>query len=163
VSALGRTGGSVAIPTLRAALSDPDPGVRALAATALGGLKANAAVGDLFAALDHKVTEAARSIGMLCLGAECDRLAQKLGQVTLDVAVAGLEPALLRPAEDVNDEVKIQIVGRVRELGTADANHFLRGVQTKWPARKSPRVKQAIDQAVFATSASPGGSSGGIQ
>jgi HEAT repeat protein len=158
VAALGKTGGPVAVSALRAALSDPDPTVRSLAATGLGDLKANAAVGDLFAALDHRVTESARSIGFLCLGQECDRLAQKLGQVTFDVAVSGLEPALLRPAADVNDEVKIQIVARLRELGTAEVNHFLRGVQARWPARQSPRVKQAIDQAVFATSASPGAS-----
>jgi hypothetical protein len=64
---------------------------------------------------------------------------------------------LLRGVKDVDDETKIKIVGRVRELGTAEANQFLKDVQTKWPAKTSPRVKQAIDQAVIATSGSPGG------
>jgi hypothetical protein len=32
----------------------------------------------------------------------------------------------------------------------------LKDVQTKWPAKSSPRVKQAIDQAVIATGSSPG-------
>ncbi len=163
VVALGRTRGPAAIGALRAALSDPDVAVRGLSATGLGGLKANVAVGDLFVALDHKVNEAARSIGQLCLGNECDRLASKIGLVTFDVATSGLEPALLRPEEDVNDEVKVKIVGRVRELGTAEANRFLTGVQSKWPPRRSPRVKQALDQAVLATSASPGSSSGSMQ
>ena len=47
-------------------------------------------------------------------------------------------------------------VARVRELGTGEANRFLREVQGKWPKKGSSRVKQAIDQAVLATSGSPG-------
>ena len=64
---------------LRAALSDPDPGVRGLSATGLGSMKAKDAVADLFVALDHKVDEAAASIGQLCAGAECDQLAASSG------------------------------------------------------------------------------------
>jgi hypothetical protein len=51
----------------------------------------------------------------------------------------------------------------VRELGTGEANRFLRDVQAKWPKNWSARVRQAIDQAVLATAASPGASSGGSQ
>jgi hypothetical protein len=47
-------------------------------------------------------------------------------------------------------------VGRVRELGTGESNRFLRSVQGKWPRDWSQRVKQSIDQAVIATSGSPG-------
>jgi hypothetical protein len=63
---------------------------------------------------------------------------------------------LLRGAKDVDDDTKIKIVGRVRELGTGQANQFLKDVQQKWPPKTSPKVKQAIDQAVIATSGSPG-------
>ncbi len=156
VEALGKTHGAVAIKALRAALSDPDEGIRGLSATALGEMKAKEAVGDLFVALDHKVEEAAASIGQLCEPSDCERLAGKLGNVPFDVMTGGLDQVLLRGAKDVDDETKIKIVGRVRELGTAEANQFLKDVQIKWPAKSSPRVKQAIDQAVIATSGSPG-------
>jgi HEAT repeat protein len=158
VEALGKTRGALAIKTLRAALSDPDDGVRGRSATALGEMKAKEAVGDLFLALDHKVEEAAASIGQLCEPSDCERLAGKLGNVPFDVMTGGLDQVLLRGAKDVDDDTKIKIVGRVRELGTAEANQFLKDVQIKWPAKSSPRVKQAIDQAVIATSGSPGSS-----
>ena len=64
--ALAKTRGPAAVKALRASLSDPDAGVRGLAATGLGSMKAKDAVGDLFVALDHKVAEAAASIGQLC-------------------------------------------------------------------------------------------------
>jgi HEAT repeat protein len=159
VDALGKTRGAVAIKVLREALSDADGGVRGVAATALGEMKAKEAVADLFAALDHKVEEAAASIGQLCDPGDCERLAGKLGNVPFDVMTGGLDQVLLRGTKDVDDETKIKIVGRVRELGTGEANQFLKDVQTKWPARSSPRVKQAIDQAVIATSGSQGSSS----
>ena len=160
VGVLARTRGPAAVRALRASLSDPDAGVRAAAATGLGSLKAKDAVGELFVALDHKVAEAAASIGQLCAGSECDRLAGKLGSVPFDVMTSGLDQMLFRPATDVSDDQKINVVGRVRELGTGEANRFLKDVQGKWPKSWSQRVKQAIDQAVLATSASPGASSG---
>jgi len=156
VQVLARTRGPAAVKALRTALSDPDGGVRGLAATALGGLKAKEAVGDLFTALDHKVAEAAASIGELCAGAECDRLLGELGSVPFDVVTGGLDQMLFRPPVEVNDDAKVKVIGRVRELGTAEANRFLRDVQSKWPKNWSQRVKQSIDQAVLATAASPG-------
>ena len=160
VQALSRTRGPVAIRALRRALSDPDPGVRGLAATGLGSMKARETVGDLFVALEHKVAEAAASIGQLCAGNECDRLAGKLGSVPFDVVTSGLDQVLFRPPSDVSDDMKVKIVGRVRELGTGEANRFLRSVQGKWPTAWSQRVKQSIDQGVLATSGSPGASGG---
>jgi HEAT repeat protein len=156
VQGLARTGGPAAVKALREALSDPDPDVRGFAATGLGRLNAKDAVGDLFVALDHKVGEAAMSIGQLCAGAECERLAGKLGHVAFDVVTSGLDQVLFRPTADVSDDLKVKIVALVRELGTGEANRFLKGVQTKWPKAWSPRVKVSIDQAVLATSGSPG-------
>jgi HEAT repeat protein len=156
VQALAKTRGPVATKALRAALSDLDPAIRAVSATGLGSMKAKEAVGDLFVALEHKVEEAAASIGQLCMGNECERLAGKLGSVPFDVVTGGLDEVMLRPAADVSDDLKLKIVGRVREVGTAEAHRFLKSVQGKWPARWSPRVKQAIDQAALATSGSPG-------
>jgi HEAT repeat protein len=156
VGSLGKVRGALAVKALRAALSDPDETVRGVSATALGEMKAKEAVSDLFVALDHKVQEAAASIGQLCEPNECERLAAKLGHVPFDVMTGGIDQVLLRGTKEVDEETKIKIVGLVRELGTAEANQFLKDVQTKWPAKTSPRVKQAIDQAVIATSGSPG-------
>ena len=163
VQALAKTRGAAAVKALRAALSDPDPGVRGLSATALGSLKAKEAVADLFVALDHRVNEAAASIGQLCAGGECDQLAGKLGGVPFDVVTSGLDQVLFRPQTDVSDDIKVKIVGRLRELGTGESNRFLRDVQKKWPETWSKRVRQAIDQAVLATSGSPGAGGGGGQ
>ena len=156
VSALAKTRGSTTVKALRWALADSDPTVRGLAATELGTLKAKEAVADLFAALEHNVPEAAAAIGELCADSDCERLAGKVGSLPFDVVTSGLDEVLLRAAPDVKDELKIKIVGNVRELGTGQANRFLKGVQTRWPQRASLRVKQAIDQAVLATSSSPG-------
>jgi HEAT repeat protein len=156
VEALAKTGGPGAAKALRLALADSDAQVRGSAATALGNMKARDAVGDLFAALDHKVPEAAASLGALCAGAECERLAAKLGSVPFDVVTTGLDEVLLRPPAEITEDLKIKIVGRLRELGTAESHHFLKGVQARWPARGSARVKQAIDQAILATASSPG-------
>ena len=156
VQALARTRGGVAVNALRAGLSDVDPAVRGLSATGLGALKAKEAIGDLFVALDHKVGESSASIGLLCTLDECDRLAAKLGSQPFGVVTSGIDQALFRFSADVSDDIKLKLVGRVRELGTGEANRFLRGVQAKWPKRGSQRVKQAIDQAVLATSGSPG-------
>ncbi len=156
VTALAKTKGAVAVKALRAAMSDGDAQVRGFAATALGALKAKDAVGDLFTALEHKVNEAAVSIGQLCSGADCERLANKLGAVPFDVVVGGLDQILFRGGTDVNDDTKVKIIGRIRELGTGEANKFLVSAQKKWPEAWSKRVKQAIDQAVLATSGSAG-------
>ena len=156
VQALARTRGVAAIKALRLGLTDPDAAVRGLSATGLGTLKAKDAIGELFVALDHRVAEASASIGQLCGNPECERLAGKLGALPFGVVTGGLEQALFRPPAEVNDDTKIKIVARVRELGTGEANHFLHDVQSKWPKGGSQRVKQAIDQAVLATSGSPG-------
>jgi len=152
VKALARSKGPAAVTALRHALSDDDATVRGMAATGLGSLKAKDAVRDLFVALDHRVSEAAASIGQLCSPDECDELAGKLGKVPFDVVTGGLDQVLFRPLSEVPDDQKVKMVGRVRELGTAEANRFLRDVQKRWPPSWSPRVKQAIDQGVLATS-----------
>ncbi|MDP9001096.1 MAG: HEAT repeat domain-containing protein [Myxococcota bacterium] len=156
IQALARTRGPAAIKALRLGLTDPDPAVRGSSATGLGTMKAKEAIGDLFLALDHKVAESSAAIGRICAGDECDKLAAKLGSFPFEVVTSGLDQALFRAPPDVTDDIKIKIVARVRELGTAEANHFLHDVQVKWPKAGSAKVRQTIDQAVIATSGSPG-------
>jgi len=154
--ALARTGGPAAIQALRGALSDPDPRVRAASAQGLGSLGAKDAVGELFVALEHGVAEAAAPIGALCAAAECERLLGKLGSLPFPVVTAGLGEILLRTQADPSEDLKLAIVAHVRELGTAEANRFLRETRAKWPPKGSARVKRALDEAVIATRESPG-------
>jgi len=147
--ALVKTKGPAAIRALQRALSDPDAMVRGVAANGLGQLKAKAAVPDLFVALDHRINEAAVSIGMLCSAQECEQLSTRIGKIPFDVVSAGIEQALFRA--DVPDDTKIKLLGRIRELGTQEANKFLKEQLKKWPKNGSARVKQALDQAVQAT------------
>lgn len=155
VKALLKTGGPEAVAALRGALGDADAMVRGMAASGLGALKAKDAVDELFVALDHKVNEAAASIGQLCATEQCEKLAGKLGTINFDIVTSGLDQILFRA--DVADDEKLRVVGRLRELGTGEANKYLRDVQSRMHAA-SPRLKQAIDQAVLATG---GGATGG--
>lgn len=156
VQALAHTGGPEAVPALRVALTDSDPDVRGAAATALGALDARDSVADLFRALNRNVKEAGASLGRICAPSDCERLVDKLGHMPFEVVTSGIERMLVRPVTEVSDDLKLRIIARVRELGTAAANVFLRGVQGRWPKRGSPSVRQALDEAVRATSASPG-------
>jgi len=152
VKALTRTKGAAAAVALKRALADGDAVVRGTAASGLGALKAKEAVGELFVALDHRVNEAAASIGQLCAVEQCEQLAGKLGKLPFDVVTSGLDPVLFRPTAEISDDAKVKIIGRIRELGTAEGNKFLRDVQKRWPETGSKRVRQSIDQAVLATS-----------
>ena len=149
--ALSRTRGAEAIKALRVSLSDSDAVVRGLAATGLGSLKARDSVPDLLDALDHKIAESASSIGQLCAPEECELFMGKLGRLPFDVMTGGFDQMIFRPETELNDDNKVKIIGRLRELGTAESNKFLKDVQGRWPAKWSKRVKQAIDQAVIAT------------
>jgi HEAT repeat protein len=152
VKALTRTKGAAANAALKRSLSDGDAVVRGTAASGLGALKAKDAVPDLFIALDHRVNEAAVSIGQLCSADQCEQLAGKLGKIPFDVVTGGLDQVLFRPAADVSDDAKVKIIGRIREQGTIEGNKFLKDVQKRATAAAlSARVKQAIDQAVMAT------------
>ena len=156
VRALGHAGGPEAVRSLRVALTDSEPTVRALAATSLGTLHAHDAVPDLFAALDHEVKEAAASLGQVCEPSDCEKLMGTLGRLPFDVVTSGLERVLFRPAAEVSDDFKVAMVASLRDLGTAGAHAFLRSVQARWPKGGSARVRDAIGEAVRATSASPG-------
>lgn len=154
-TALIQTKGPQAKQALRRALSDPDPMVRGLAATGLGALGAAEYVPELFRALERNIPEAAAAIGKACAPAQCEQLAAKTGTMPLDVLVPGFEQILFRDAAQMPDEPKAYVIERLRDLGTADANKYLRDVQSRWPKSWSERVKQSIDKALSVTQASP--------
>ena len=152
VKALIRSRGPAAIVALEHALADSDALVRGMAASGLGALKAKATVSELFLALDHRVNEAAVSIGQLCNPEQCEKLSAKLGKLPFDVVTGGLDQILFRPAVDVGDDTKVKVLGRIREQGTMEGNKFLKDVQRRAVSPTfSARLRQAIDQAVLAT------------
>ncbi len=155
--ALVKTGGPDAIAALRHALHSPDAAVRGIAASGLGTLGARDALPDLFIALDHRVGEAAASVGLLCEPEECEKFATRLGKQPFDVMTSGFDQILFRPPDKMSDDEKIRIVGRLRELGTAESGKYLADVASRWPKGWSKRVKQAIDSAVKATGGAGGG------
>ena len=154
VKALARTKGPAAAKALAHALGDPDGMVRGVAAAGLGALKAREAVPSLLSALDHQIPEAAAAVGQLCAPAECEKLVARLGREPFDVVSSGFEQILFRPVAEIDDDTKVRIIEKVRELRTKEANRFLSDVYGRWPATASARVKQALDQAVKATAGS---------
>ncbi len=156
VKALLKTKGPAAVAALRAALSSGDAVVRGTAASGLGGLEAKDALPDLFRAFDHRVGEAAASIGQLCDPKQCSEFTSRLGKFPFDVMSGGFEQILFRPAAVMSDDEKMKLVGRLRELGTPEVGAFLGDVAGRWPAGWSARVKQALEQAAKQTGAGGG-------
>lgn len=152
--ALVKTRGPVAVTALRKALRSSDAQVRGTAATGLGAMGAKESLPDLFTALDHKVAEAAASIGQLCAPADCKKFSARLGKLPFDVMTSGFDQILFRPPAEMGDEHKLEIIGKLRELGTKDAGNYLADVAERWPDNWSKKVKQAIDAAVKATGGS---------
>jgi HEAT repeat protein len=145
--ALSGTKGVDAIAAFREGLRSDDAMVRGFSAVGLGNLGATDALPDLFLALDRNVTEAAAAIGQLCAPADCDRFAGKLGRIGFEVMTSGFDPILFRQ-KPLPEEALLKIVGRLRELGTAEAGKYLADVAARWPATGSKKVKQAIDTAI---------------
>jgi len=107
-------------------------------------------VGDLFAALDHDIAEAAASIGQICTPEECEKLAARVSTFGLDVMVSAFDSVLFRRVAEVPDDAKIRLIGHVRDLRTEEATKYLRDVASRWPATESARVRQALEQAIQA-------------
>lgn len=155
VRALAQTKGPEAVAAFREGLRSSDPVVRGFSASGLGDLGAGDALPDLFLALDRSVSESAAAIGQLCAPADCEKFAGKLGAVPFDVMTSGFDSILFRTTPLPEQEL-LQIVGRLRELGTPEAGKYLADVGSRWSG--SAKVKQAIESAVGSI---PGARQGG--
>jgi hypothetical protein len=146
-----KTKGPAATAALKQALRSPDAVVRGTAASGLGALGARDALGDLFLAFDHGVTEAGAAIGQLCKPEECEKFAERTGRVPFDVMTSGFDQILFRPSSEIPDESKLLLIGRMREIGTAEVGKYLADVGERWPKDWSKKIKQVIDSAAKAS------------
>lgn len=133
---------------LRRALHGNDASLRAIAAQGLGELNVRAAVPELFNVLSKDVAEAAQSLGLLCLAAECEKFLALLGRLRFEVMESGIVPILLRPEADVADELKLKVIERLRRMATQPANQLLQTALATFPADGSPRVKRGLERAL---------------
>lgn len=148
IRALVKTKGPGAAAALRKALSDPDPQVRGLSATALGAFKDSSATADLFRALDHRITEAAVSIGQICGKEDCEKLVAKLGKLPFDVVTSGLEQVFFRPTAEVPEELKVSIAQTINQMHTPESSRFLAEIARRFPKTQGPKVKTTLDAIV---------------
>lgn len=146
-----KTKGPQAVAALKTALRSPDPVVRGTAATGLGALGARDALADLFLAFDRGVSEAGASIGQLCTPEECEKFAARTGKVPFDVMQSGFDQILFRPPTEIPDDAKLALVGRMREIGTAEVGKYLADVAERWPKEWSKKLKQVIESAARAS------------
>lgn len=146
-----KTKGPRAVAALKQALRSPDPVVRGTAATGLGALGARDTLPDLFLAFDRGVTEAGAAIGQLCKPDECEKFAERTGRVPFDVMSSGFDQILFRPSSEIPDDTKLALVGRMREIGTAEVAKYLADVSERWPKDWSKKLKQVIDSAARAS------------
>jgi hypothetical protein len=110
-------------------------------------------VPELFGVLPKDVAEAAQSLGVLCVGAECEKFIGLLGKLRFEVMESGIVPLLLRPQADVADELKLKVIERLRRMATAPANQLIQTALAKFPADGSPAVKRGLERALKGFSA----------
>ena len=151
--ALIATKSPLAGDVLRGALHGDDPVQRSIAARGLGELNVRAAVPELFSALPKDVAEAAQALGLLCTGAECERLLGLLGKLRFDVMESAVVPLLLRPQAEVSDELKLKLIEYLRRMATQPANQLLQTALAKFPPDGSPKVKRGLERALKGFSA----------
>lgn len=151
--ALIATRSPLAGDVLRRALHGSDASARSIAARGLAELNVRAAVPELFGVLPKDVAEAAQSLGVLCVGAECDKLIGSLGKLRFEVMESAIVPLLLRPQADVADELKLKVIERLRRMATQPANQLIQTALTKFPPDGSPKVKLGLERALKGFSA----------
>ncbi|HKY37956.1 MAG TPA: hypothetical protein VJN18_18570 [Polyangiaceae bacterium] len=138
----------IAGDVLRKALHGSDPAARSIAARGLGELNVRAAVPELLRVLPKDVAEAAQSLGVLCVGPECEKFIGLLGKLSFEVMESGMVPLLLRPQAEVTDELKIKLIERLRRMATQPANQLLQTALSKFPPDGSAAVKKALERAL---------------
>ena len=130
-------------------LSDSDRSVRAQCARSLGEIGATGSVETLFLAFDRGVVEAAISIGKLGNRASIRRYNEHLGQMPLSVMLSGYSEFVRR--NDIPDEVKIDIVGRLGEISGDMVRVFLQRYLDTFATRGRAAMRNRVRQVVVDT------------
>jgi hypothetical protein len=118
---------------LEQGLRDSDRNVRATVARELGEIGARSSVDTLFVAFDRGVVEAAAAIGKLGDRQSVSRFNDHLGRQPLSVMLSGYVEYLRR--EDIPEEVKIDIVGRLGDVSGPLVRSFLQRYLDTFPTR----------------------------
>lgn len=133
-------------PLLEQGLRDSDRTVRGNAARSLGDIGARGSVDTLFVAFDRGVVEAAISIGKLGNQASLTRYNEYLGRMPLSVMLSGYGEYLRR--NDIPDEVKIDVIGRLGEVSGPLVRAFLQRYLDTFPttgrAAQRNRVRTVV-------------------
>ncbi len=101
-------------PLLEQGLRDSDRSIREETAEALGRIGARGSLEMLFRAFERGVLGAGVSIGRLGSDADVTRFNAFLGRMPISVMLGGYDQLLQR--RDIADSVKIDIIGRLREV-----------------------------------------------
>lgn len=130
---------------LEQGLRDSDRNIRAAAARSLGDIDARGSVDTLFVAFDRGVVEAAIAIGKLGNRGSVTRFTEHLGRVPLSVMLSGFTEYVRR--EDIPEEVKIEIVGRLGDVSGPLVRAFLQRYLDTFPTTgraSRSRVRQVV-------------------
>jgi HEAT repeat protein len=146
VAALAELAPEGAAAALRTAVGDPDREVRETAMLGLGRLGDRTSVPTLLAALEAGSTRALTPLAQLVGPEDVPRILDRVGRTPLD----RLEPALrtLGTRGDLPESVRVDVVARLRDLGTARARSILEEMATTLPRRGLDELRGAIDAAL---------------
>jgi HEAT repeat protein len=128
------------------ALSDSDSTVRSAAAAGLGEVGSKAVLEKLFLALDRGNLEASSAIGKVIEAADVRRLVSYLGQLPFHHLGPALTQVLART--DVSERTKLEIVGRLEEVGTAEIKGYLGELISTSGQALPPNVSRAVLRAM---------------
>jgi hypothetical protein len=131
-------------PIIIEGLRDSAAPVRSQAAVLLGQLQVKEAVPDLLRALELGVHTAAAAIGKLGDTASVQSYGKQLGRLPLPVMLEGYAQYLERPAIDIAESVKLEIIANLEQVSGATVKAFLNArVQT--PGKNTtPKLQQAM-------------------
>lgn len=136
---------------LEQGLRDSDRSIREECAQALGRIGARGSLETLFHAFERGVLSASESIGRLGNDADVARFNAFLGRLPISVMLGGYDQFLQR--RDISDSVKIDIIGRLREVSGRMVCQSLLNFRDTLPApgRQAPNelrrsLTQALDQ-----------------
>lgn len=151
---IARVDDPAASDVLARGLRDSDSGVRGVCAEALGERHAVETLDLLFLALDRRVPEAAVAIGRIGDARSVARLHDELGRQPIAVVLSADE-AFLRRA-DLDERVKLDIVGRLGEVAVPAVKAFLEGMLATLDLRDLPRLRAALSDTARRIAVPPG-------